>query len=112
MRLNSSDPAGKMARQQRIPRQRTPQRSCVVCRQVKNKRDLIRLVRNDDEVSIDAKGKIPGRGAYLCNSIECWEAALKKNRLEQVLRIKLSPAFQEQLVEYIKSMSRQGNVEE
>ncbi len=105
MRLNN--PGNGLVRQQR-----PPQRSCVVCRQVKNKRDLIRLVKNGDEVSIDIRGKMPGRGAYLCNSVECWEAALKKNRLDQVLRTKLSQEFRERLVEYSKNISRQGSVEE
>ena len=96
----------------RLMRQlRVPQRSCVICRQVKNKRDLIRLVRNGDEISIDTKGKMPGRGAYLCNSVVCWKAALTKNRLDQVLRTKLSDESRERLVEYSKNMSKQGSIE-
>jgi len=70
-----------------------PQRTCIACRQIKEKKALIRLVRADNEaVEVDISGKKPGRGAYLCPNKACWEMALKKNRLEHALRTKLSDA--------------------
>jgi len=58
---------------------------------VKAKRELVRIVKTKDEgIVIDIKGKKPGRGAYLCNTKECWESGLKSNRLEYVMRTTLT----------------------
>lgn len=54
-----------------------PQRTCVGCRQVLSKRQLIRIVRNSEGVVIDPSGKMPGRGAYLHDQQSCWVKALK-----------------------------------
>ena len=54
-----------------------PQRTCVGCRVVNSKRELIRLVRRPDGVFIDPSGKLAGRGAYLHNRRSCWERGLK-----------------------------------
>jgi len=63
-----------------------PQRTCVGCRTVKAKRELIRIVRRPTgEVEIDFTGKLPGRGAYICPSIECLRAAVKGRRLDRAL---------------------------
>ncbi|HEX9975628.1 MAG TPA: YlxR family protein [Dehalococcoidales bacterium] len=81
------------------PVKRTPQRTCVACRQVKLKRDLVRLVSVPGEtVEIDATGKKTGRGAYLCPALECWETGLKSGRLEYALRTSLTRENREQLV--------------
>jgi len=54
-----------------------PQRTCVGCRQVLPKRNLIRLVRTEDGVRIDESGRLPGRGAYLHDQQSCWVQGLK-----------------------------------
>lgn len=54
-----------------------PQRTCVGCRQVLPKRQLIRVVRSSEGVVIDPSGKLPGRGAYLHDQKSCWVKALK-----------------------------------
>lgn len=57
-----------------------PQRQCLGCREMRNKRDLIRVVRSPEgEISLDFKGKKPGRGAYVCPDAGCL-AKLKKSR--------------------------------
>jgi uncharacterized protein len=86
-----------------VQRRHIPQRSCVVCRQEKNKKDLIRLVKNGDTVFVDAEGKMPGRGAYLCQAYECWESALNKDRLDFVLRARITEKTRGQLIEYSKT---------
>jgi len=76
-----------------------PQRTCVACRKVKAKRELIRLVRvADGSVEVDTSGKEAGRGAYLCQEQECWEAGLQGGRLEHALRATLSGDNREQLI--------------
>ena len=82
-----------------------PQRTCVACRKVKDKRELIRLVRlTDGSVEVDASGKKAGRGAYLCGVAECWQAGLQGGRLERVLRTALTADNREQLIRYGKDL--------
>jgi predicted RNA-binding protein YlxR (DUF448 family) len=78
-----------------------PQRTCIACRQVREKKDLIRLVCTENEIAeIDVFGGKPGRGAYLCANKVCWELALRKNRLEYALRTKLNEDNRQALIEY------------
>lgn len=77
-----------------------PQRTCVACGEVKYKRELIRLVNTQNgRVEIDLTGKAKGRGAYLCREWECWEKALRKNRLERALRGNIAPENRISLIE-------------
>jgi uncharacterized protein len=85
-------------------RRHVPQRTCIGCRQVLNKRSLIRLVRSPDgEVRIDLTGKMPGRGAYLHDQQSCWQAALKGS-LARALRTELSPQAQETLALFLQTL--------
>ena len=69
------------------------------CRQIKSKRELVRLVRTPEgDIEIDITGKKEGRGAYLCPDWECWETALKGKQLEHTLRSSLSRGNREQLI--------------
>lgn len=78
-----------------------PLRTCIACRETKNKRQLIRLVRDaDGNIQIDTSGKKPGRGAYLCNMPECWQVAVKSTRLEHTLKTAITRENREQLAEY------------
>ena len=55
-----------------------PQRTCMGCNAKKNKNELIRIVKNNkNEISIDKTGKQEGRGAYICNDVNCLEKAIK-----------------------------------
>ena len=84
---------------------RIPERTCIACRQVKAKRDLIRIVKTKDEgIVIDANGKKPGRGTYLCKTKECWGNGLKGNRLEYVMRTTLTPQDRQRLEEYAEKL--------
>jgi predicted RNA-binding protein YlxR (DUF448 family) len=83
-----------------------PQRSCIACRNVSDKRDFVRLVANEGKVEIDLEKKKTGRGAYLCPVYECWEAGLKKNRLEYALRTKLTEENRRMLIEYSESLPK------
>jgi len=64
-----------------------PQRSCVVCREKQDKRQLVRLVRQPDgQVAVDPTGKQNGRGAYLCHQPDCWDKALQTDILSKALQ--------------------------
>jgi uncharacterized protein len=79
----------KKARQPARPR-RVPQRTCAACREVRPKRELLRIVRTPQgHVELDATGKKAGRGTYLCARRSCWDLALKKGRLEHELGVSL-----------------------
>ena len=70
---------------------KTPMRMCVGCREMKDKRELIRIVRSPEgTVSLDPVGKKPGRGAYVCPRGECLRRAIKQRQLERQLDITLS----------------------
>ncbi|MDH3674518.1 MAG: YlxR family protein [Anaerolineae bacterium] len=69
-----------------------PQRTCIACRQVKDKRELIRVVRTPaGKIIIDPTGKANGRGAYLCRDSDCYKKALNKEWLARSLTVSLSP---------------------
>jgi uncharacterized protein len=86
----------------RVKTKQPPQRTCIACRQVKEKKDLVRLVSTQNGVAeIDVFGRKPGRGAYLCPKRTCWELALKKNRLDYALRTRLRDDNRQTLREYI-----------
>ncbi|GIK38506.1 MAG: hypothetical protein BroJett011_23390 [Chloroflexota bacterium] len=68
-----------------------PQRTCIACRETKDKRELIRVVRTPaGKLIVDPTGKANGRGAYLCRQASCWEKGLSKQRLAQALKVTLS----------------------
>ena len=68
-----------------------PMRMCVGCREMKPKRELIRVVRSPEgEVSMDPVGKKPGRGAYVCRNPECLKRAIKQRQLERQLEVTLT----------------------
>ncbi len=57
-----------------------PMRTCIACRQEKPKKELVRVVKFNEQISLDKTGKANGRGAYVCNDPECI-AKLKKQKL-------------------------------
>ena len=86
-----------------------PQRTCIACRQSKNKRDLIRLVCTSNLIEVDLQGKKPGRGVYLCPRSSCWEKGLKGNRLEHSLRTRLSAENRQMLLAIGKGLIEKEN---
>lgn len=75
-----------------------PQRTCMGCKVKKGKKELIRVVRNKEGIlAIDKTGKMQGRGAYLCDRIECLEKARKTKSLERALDVKIEEEVYEKL---------------
>jgi hypothetical protein len=74
-----------------------PLRTCIACREIRPKQELVRLVRvSDGTVDIDTSGKRAGRGVYLCT--ECWKVGLNSGKLKHALRTTLTRDNMEQLV--------------
>ncbi|MGI6412250.1 MAG: RNase P modulator RnpM [Syntrophomonadaceae bacterium] len=85
-----------------IRNRKIPQRMCVGCREMKNKRELLRVVRTPDgKIEIDPTGKKSGRGAYICTTISCFEQAIKTNRLQKALEREIPDNVIEGLKEHI-----------
>ena len=77
---------------------RQPERTCMGCNVKKPKKEFIRIVKSkDNEINIDRTGKMPGRGAYICDDIECLEKLIKSKRLERVFEIKISDEIYDKL---------------
>ena len=75
-----------------------PMRMCVGCREMIEKRDLIRIVRTPDgEAVLDPTGKRSGRGAYVCRQEECLRRAIRQKQLERQLEITMTPEITEAL---------------
>ena len=76
-----------------------PQRQCVGCRTMKNKRDLIRVVKSPEgEISLDFVGKKPGRGTYLCPDGACLARARKTKALERAFETAIPAEIYEALL--------------
>ncbi|MCR1898107.1 YlxR family protein [Irregularibacter muris] len=80
-------------------KRKIPQRICIGCQEAKDKKQLIRIVRNKEgEVFYDSTGKANGRGAYICKNIDCFDAAIKNKKIEK--------AFNKGIDETIKNRLR------
>lgn len=87
---------------------RRPQRTCVGCRQIDTKRELIRLVRTTEgSVEVDLTGKRAGRGAYLCARRRCWQLALDKKLLNRAFKTTLSEEDTARLRAYAENVPDQ-----
>ena len=85
-----------------------PMRMCVGCREMHEKRELIRIVKSaEGMVSIDMRGKAPGRGAYICKKSDCLERAMKSRALERALEHRIEPDVYERLREELAANQQQ-----
>ena len=81
-----------------MKQRKIPMRMCVGCREMKPKRELLRVVRSPEgEISFDLTGRKPGRGAYVCRSVECLNQAIKKKQLERAFSAPVSESVRESL---------------
>ena len=79
---------------------KVPIRQCLGCRKHLPKNELIRAVKSPEgEVSLDYTGKMPGRGAYICNNTDCIKKAVKSNALARVFKTRISDELINELQE-------------
>ena len=84
---------------------KVPMRMCVGCREMKPKKELLRVVRSPEGVvSIDTTGRKPGRGAYVCRSAECLKRAIKQKQLERAFECPLGEETHASLLEALKDL--------
>lgn len=80
-----------------------PMRRCIACNQMKPKKELIRVVKNNEnQVSVDLTGKANGRGAYICPTLECFEEAFKSKRFARNLETEITEEIYMKLREAIE----------
>lgn len=73
-------------------------RQCLGCREMKPKRELLRVVRSPEgEVSLDTRGKKPGRGAYVCPNADCLKKAIKTRALSRALETEIPEEVMQRL---------------
>jgi len=85
-----------------------PMRMCVGCREMKEKKSLIRVVRSPEgEVSLDPVGKKPGRGAYVCREGECLARALKQRQLERQLQTDIGAEVRDALQRELEALKEE-----
>ena len=86
-----------------------PMRQCVGCREMKPKKELIRVVRSPEgAVSLDFKGKLPGRGAYVCPDAECLKRAKRSKALERAFSAPLPEDVGQALEAQMKEVPADG----
>ena len=84
-----------------------PQRQCIGCGEMKNKRDLIRVLKTSDgQITIDATGRKNGRGAYLCPSMDCFKKAVKGKGLERSFKMAIPKEVYESLEKEMEQLDQ------
>lgn len=93
---------------------RIPQRQCVGCREMKDKKSLLRVVKSPEGlVSLDFSGKKPGRGAYVCYDTACLKKARKSRALERAFETQIPPEIYDALErELTAAIAEEGGVHE
>ena len=97
----------KLSRQKvsKVKTRKIPQRMCLGCQESRPKRELIRIVRSPEgEFSVDTTGKKPGRGAYICPKMECFNAARKSKGLERSFKSPIDKSVYELLEQQLKEL--------
>ncbi len=88
---------------------KVPMRMCVGCREMKPKKELLRVVRSPEgSLSVDATGRKPGRGAYVCRSAECLKKAIRQKQLERAFECALQDEVKEALMRELQALEENG----
>lgn len=92
-----------------MQQKKIPMRHCLGCNAEKPKRELVRVVRSPEgEISLDARGKKPGRGAYICPDVACLNRARKAKRLERQLEREIPEEIYQQLEQDIRAAEQEA----
>lgn len=81
-----------------------PLRQCTGCGEMKPKTELIRVVRSPEgTISLDRSGKLNGRGAYICNNVECYKKAVKARRFERAFSMQIPETVVAQIAKELEN---------
>jgi len=85
-------------------RKKTPMRQCLGCREMKQKKELIRIVKSPEGVvSLDLSGKKPGRGAYVCHKTDCLKKVIKSGAIARTLKAQISEDITNELLKQMEN---------
>ena len=85
-------------------------RKCIACGESKAKKELLRIVKTrEGDVKVDLTGKVNGRGAYICPTIECLDLAIKSKKISKSLEIEITDSVHEELREAIRNLKPEEN---
>ena len=82
---------------------KVPMRTCVVCRKSFPKKELLRIVKSGDQITVDKTGRANGRGAYICTDAECAKKLKKQKILNKVFSCEVSDQTYAQIEETLSS---------
>ena len=86
---------------------KVPLRKCTGCGEMKPKKELVRVVKSPEgAISLDLTGRKPGRGAYVCQNIECLQTARKAKRLERAFSCQIPAEVYDQMEEELKASEK------
>ena len=86
---------------------KVPQRQCIGCGEMKNKKEMIRILKTEAEgVVLDATGRKNGRGAYVCPNRECFQKAVKSRGLERAFKMPISKEIYESLEKEMEQIGK------
>ncbi len=81
-----------------MTKKKIPQRTCIVCGEIRDKRELLRIVKTPEGIHYDPTGRMNGRGAYLCGRPECFRDMKKKRALDRAFSMRAEDAVYEELL--------------
>ena len=98
----------KTAKKHMKTKTKIPMRQCTGCREMKNKKEMMRVLRTpENEIILDATGRKNGRGAYICRSMECLDKAVKNHGLERSLKTGIPQEVYEDLKKELSKIEKQ-----
>jgi len=87
------------------PKRKITRRICTGCRKIKEKKEMLRIVRTQNgDIKYDLKGKMPGRGAYVCYDISCVESAFSKKGLSKTLKKDIPSSLIDDIINIISKI--------
>lgn len=93
-----------------MKKRKIPLRKCIACGESKAKKELIRIVKTTEgDVKVDLTGKVNGRGAYICPTIECLDLAIKSKKISKSLEVEITDSVYQELREVIGNLKPEEN---
>ena len=94
-------------RQNMKTKNKIPMRQCTGCREMKNKKEMMRILKTpENEIILDTTGRKNGRGAYLCVSMDCFEKAVKNHGIERSLKTAVPDEVYEELKKELENIEK------
>lgn len=85
---------------------KVPLRQCIGCGEMKSKKEMTRVIRtNEGEMCVDSTGKKNGRGAYICNNVECLKKAVKNHGLDRAFKTSVPQEIYDELISSMEAQN-------